>query len=117
MSKYSIAPARRLLEIPTVPVNLQVGDRINRAIAAIAIKQLYETTAPKQPQARSTDDITAGFAVDLWAFLHPPRAWSRALVRPWYRDLARRTPVTAGDQHTLAFQFSGHVPRGDFPVD
>ena len=50
----------------TVPVYPQVGDKINRAIEAIATKQLDAAGALKQAQAQAIDDIKkAGFTVDL----------------------------------------------------
>jgi multiple sugar transport system substrate-binding protein len=49
----------------TVPVYPQVGDKINRAIEAIATKQLDPSSALKQAQAQAIDDIKkAGFTVD-----------------------------------------------------
>ncbi len=49
----------------TVPVFPQVGDKINRAIEAIATKQLDAAAALKQAQAQAVEDIKkAGFNVD-----------------------------------------------------
>ena len=49
----------------TVPVFPQVGDKINRAIEAIATKQLTRRTALKQAQAQAVEDIKkAGFKID-----------------------------------------------------
>jgi multiple sugar transport system substrate-binding protein len=50
----------------TVPVYPQVGDKINRAIEAIATKQLDAAGALKQAQAQAIDDIKkAGISIDL----------------------------------------------------
>jgi len=50
----------------TVPVYPQVGDKINRAIEAIATKQLDASSALKQAQAQAIEDIKkAGLRVDL----------------------------------------------------
>ena len=50
----------------TVPVFPQVGDKINRAIEAIATKQAEPEAALKEAQAQAVDDIKkAGFAIDL----------------------------------------------------
>jgi multiple sugar transport system substrate-binding protein len=49
----------------TVPVFPQVGDKINRAIEAIATKQLDAAAALKQAEAQAIEDIKkAGFTVD-----------------------------------------------------
>jgi multiple sugar transport system substrate-binding protein len=49
----------------TVPVFPQVGDKINRAIEAIATKQLDATMALKQAEGQAIEDIKkAGFTVD-----------------------------------------------------
>ncbi|HEX3885590.1 MAG TPA: extracellular solute-binding protein [Stellaceae bacterium] len=49
----------------TVPVFPQVGDKINRAIEAIATKQADPETALKQAQAQAIEDIKkAGYSVD-----------------------------------------------------
>ena len=49
----------------TVPVFPQVGDKINRAIEAIATKQLDAAAALKQAEAQAVEDIKkAGFTVD-----------------------------------------------------
>jgi multiple sugar transport system substrate-binding protein len=49
----------------TVPVYPQVGDKINRAIEAIATKQLDAPSALKQAQTQAADDIKkAGISID-----------------------------------------------------
>jgi multiple sugar transport system substrate-binding protein len=49
----------------TVPVYPQIGDKINRAIEAIATKQLAAASALRQAQAQAVDDIKkAGLTVD-----------------------------------------------------
>ena len=54
------------MQYRTVPVFPQVGDKINRAIEAIATKQMSPADALKQAQAQAIDDIKkAGFTVDL----------------------------------------------------
>ncbi|MCX7382441.1 MAG: extracellular solute-binding protein [Alphaproteobacteria bacterium] len=49
----------------TIPVFPQVGDKINRAIEAVATKQLDARSAMKQAQSQAIEDIKkAGFDVD-----------------------------------------------------
>ncbi len=50
----------------TMPVFPQVGDKINRAIAAIATKQMDPASAMKQAQTQAVSDIIkAGYKLDL----------------------------------------------------
>jgi multiple sugar transport system substrate-binding protein len=50
----------------TVPVFPQVGDKVNRAIEAIATKQADAVTALNQAQAQAVEDIRkAGVKIDL----------------------------------------------------